>query len=65
MYCHPDRQLALLRLIMTLHRRASAIIQAGAPLVLIRELPCVPRIIRAKQAFGNDELDGCWRWSTR
>ncbi|MCL4206501.1 MAG: V-type ATP synthase subunit A [Pirellulaceae bacterium] len=58
MYCHPDRQLALLRLIMTLHRRASAIIQAGAPLQLIRELPCVPRIIRAKQAFGNDELDG-------
>jgi V/A-type H+/Na+-transporting ATPase subunit A len=57
MYCHPDRQLALLRIIMTLHRRASAIIQAGAPLVLIREMSCVPRIIRAKQAFGNDELD--------
>jgi V/A-type H+/Na+-transporting ATPase subunit A len=57
MYCHPDRQLALLRVIMTLHRRASAIIQAGAPLVLIREMSCVPRIIRAKQAFGNDELD--------
>ncbi len=57
MYCHPDRQLALLRVIMTFHRRASAIIQAGAPLVLIREMSCVPRIIRAKQAFGNDELD--------
>lgn len=57
MYCHPDRQLALLRLIMTLHRRASQIIQAGAPLVRIRELPCVPKIIRAKQAFGNEELE--------
>jgi V/A-type H+-transporting ATPase subunit A len=57
MYCHPDRQLALLRVIMTFHRRASAIIQSGAPLVLIREMSCVPRIIRAKQAFGNDELD--------
>ncbi len=57
MYCHPDRQLALLRLIVTLHRRASQIIQAGAPLVRVRELPCVPKIIRAKQAFGNDELE--------
>jgi len=58
MYCHPDRQLALLRLIMTLHRRASAVIHAGAPLVRVRELPCVPQIIRAKGAYGNDELEG-------
>lgn len=58
MYCHPDRQLVLLRLIMTLHRRASAVIHAGAPLVRVRELPCVPQIIRAKGAYGNDELEG-------
>jgi V/A-type H+-transporting ATPase subunit A len=58
MYCHPDRQLALLRLILTLHRRASAVIHAGAPLVRVRELPCVPQIIRAKGAYGNDELEG-------
>lgn len=58
MYCHPDRQLALLRLIMTLHRRGSKVIRAGAPLLQVRELPCVPQIIRAKQAYGNDELDG-------
>lgn len=57
MFCHPDRQLALLRLIMTLHRRAGRVIRAGAPLVLVRELPCVPQIIRAKQAYGNDEME--------
>jgi V/A-type H+/Na+-transporting ATPase subunit A len=57
MFCHPDRQLALLRLIMTLHRRAGRVIRAGAPLVRVRELSCVPQIIRAKQAFGNDEME--------
>jgi V/A-type H+-transporting ATPase subunit A len=57
MFCHPDRQLALLRLILTLHRRASAVIHAGAPLVRVRELSCLPQIIRAKQAYGNDEME--------
>jgi V/A-type H+-transporting ATPase subunit A len=57
MYCHPDRQLMLLRLILTLHHRASAVIQAGAPLVRVRELSCLPQIIRAKQTYGNDEME--------
>ena len=57
MYCKPDRQVALLRLILTLHRRGSAIVQAGAPLMRVQELPCVPKIVRAKQAYGNDEMD--------
>ena len=26
------------------------------PLVRVRELSCVPQIIRAKQAYGNDEM---------
>ena len=57
MHCKPERQVALLRLILALHRRGSAIIQAGAPLERLRKLPCVPQIIRAKHAFGNDELE--------
>ena len=57
MYCKPDRQVALLRLILTLHRRGSTIVQAGAPLMRVQELPCVPKIVRAKQAYGNDEMD--------
>ncbi len=56
MYCHPDRQLALLRLVLLLHRRAAAAIQGGAPLARIRDLPCVARVVRAKSAYGNDEL---------
>jgi len=57
-YCTPERQVALLRIILTLYRRGRAAIQAGAPLAALRELPCVPQIMRAKGAFGNDQLAG-------
>ncbi|MGM0489960.1 MAG: V-type ATP synthase subunit A, partial [Planctomycetota bacterium] len=57
MYCKPERQIVLLRMILTFHRRSSEIIRAGAPLARLRQLPCVPRIIRAKQTYGNDEMD--------
>ncbi len=46
-----------MRLILALHRRGSRIIQAGAPLERLRKLPCVPQIVRAKHAFGNDEME--------
>jgi V/A-type H+-transporting ATPase subunit A len=57
MYCTPERQIALLRLILMLYRRARDLIQEGVPLARIRGLPCVPRVMRAKSAFGNDEMD--------
>jgi len=57
-YCTPERQVALLRIILTLYRRARVAIQAGAPLAALRELPCVPQIMRAKQVYGNDQLAG-------
>ena len=55
MYCTPERQIALLRIILTLHRRGRDLIQAGVPLARVRELPCVPQVMRAKSAFGNNE----------
>lgn len=57
MFCSPERQVALLRMILTLHRRGRDLIQAGAPLAQIRGLPSVPQLLRAKSAFGNDQLD--------
>jgi V/A-type H+-transporting ATPase subunit A len=57
MYCKPSRQISLLRMILTWHRRGNEIVRAGAPLARLRQLPCVPQIIRAKQAYGNDEMD--------
>jgi V/A-type H+-transporting ATPase subunit A len=58
MYCSPRRQIALLRIILTVYRRGRALIQAGAPLARLRQMPCVGQVMRAKAMFGNDEMDG-------
>jgi len=57
-YCTPERQLALLRIIMTLYRKGRNLIQTGVPLAKVRELPCVPQVLRAKATFGNTEMAG-------
>lgn len=57
MYCTPEKQITLMRLILNFYRRGRDLIQAGVPLVRIRQLSCVPQIIRAKTAFGNKELE--------
>jgi len=53
MYCAPERQVALLRIILTLYRRGRELIQAGAPLARLRGLACVPQVMRAKSAVGT------------
>ncbi|MFA5203418.1 MAG: V-type ATP synthase subunit A [Lentisphaeria bacterium] len=58
MFCTPERQVALLRLILMLHRRGHALIQAGVPLAKLCGLSCLPQVMRAKSVFGNDELAG-------
>ena len=57
-YCAPERQVALLRMILTLHRKGRDLIRAGVPLARIRALPCVPQILRAKTVLGNSEREG-------
>ena len=56
MYCSPDKQVALLRLILSLYRRGRDLIQLGVPLAKIRGMDCVADVLRAKAAFGNKEL---------
>ena len=57
MYCTPERQLALLRIIMMLYRKGRDLIQTGVPLARLRGLACVPQVLRAKAAFGNTEME--------
>lgn len=57
MYCTPEKQVFLLRVILTLYRRGRDLIQDGVPLSQIRCLGCVSQILRAKEAIGNSELD--------
>lgn len=56
-FCTPQRQVALLRIILSLYREARALIEAGVPLARVRDMPCVPRVLRAKSTHGNDELE--------
>lgn len=56
-YCTPHRQLALLRLILTIHACGDRSILAGISLARIRALPCIAEVVRAKSVFGNDELN--------
>ncbi len=55
MFCVPDKQVRILKMIMDFSARALSIIQIGAPLVKIRELSCMERIVRAKSVISNDQ----------
>jgi V/A-type H+-transporting ATPase subunit A len=55
-FCGPERQVALLRMILTLYRQGRELIEAGVPLARLRVLPAVPKVLQAKETFGNDEL---------
>lgn len=64
-YCTPERQVALLRLIMTFYRRGRDLLQAGATLAALRSLACVPQIMRAKSAIGNEDMNKLAELETR
>ena len=55
MFCVPDKQVRILKMIMDFSARALSIIQLGAPLLKIRELSCMERIVRAKSVISNDQ----------
>ena len=60
-YAVPEKQVKLLRAIIHFHRRAAALIKRGCPVIRVRELPIIPRLIRLKSTVPNDranELDG-------
>lgn len=56
-FCTPERQLILLRIILTLYRKGRELIRTGVPLSQIRTLRCVAQILRAKSVFGNSEIE--------
>ncbi len=57
MYCTPERQVILMRIILTLYRRGRDLIQGGVPLMRIRSLGCISQILRAKTVFSNKDID--------
>lgn len=57
MYSTPERQIGLLRIILTLYRKGRDLIQTGVPLARVRELACIPQVLRAKSAISNTETE--------
>jgi len=57
MYSTPERQVALLRIILTIYRKGRELIQAGVPLARLRGMSVIPQVLRAKAEFGNTEAE--------
>lgn len=57
-YCSPERQMALLRLIMRTYHRGLTLMRAGVSRESIEGSPLMIKVLRAKTTFGNDELAG-------
>jgi len=55
MYSTPAKQAALMRTIVEFYERANRIIEKGAPLVRVNELPCINEIVRARSTVPNDQ----------
>ena len=56
-YCSPEKQVALLRIMLHLYERGRDLIQEGVPLGMVRGMECVSDILRAKSALSNKEMD--------
>jgi V/A-type H+-transporting ATPase subunit A len=57
MFCSPAKQAAMLDAMLEFHRRGDRIIDSGAPLVRVNELPCRVALMRAKSTIRNDDVD--------
>ncbi len=56
-YCSPEKQVALLRIMLNLYHRGRDLIQEGVPLAMVRGMECISEVLRAKSALSNKEMD--------
>ena len=57
MYCSPEKQMRMLRVLVLFRDRCHEAIQGGSALAAFRHLPCVEQLIRMKSAIPNHALD--------
>jgi V/A-type H+-transporting ATPase subunit A len=57
MYSPIEKQVELLRIILDIHHRGHEAIEHGVPLSVIRELPIIDEVLRAKREIPNDKPD--------
>ena len=54
-YSSPQKQAALLRMLIMIYERGEAVIAKGGTWTQISNLPCVPEVVRAKSTVPNEE----------
>lgn len=57
MFSIPEKQIRILKLIMDFYTQALEVIKLGAPLLKIRELECILKIVRIKSNIPNNKLE--------
>ena len=57
-FCAPERQFALLDMLLGLYRQGQDLIGIGVPAQRLLQLPVLGRARRAKSAYSNSQLDG-------
>ena len=60
-YCSPQKQFALLDLAMSLYQRGGELIDNQVPVSALLQLPALARLRRAKNSYGNEQLDALAR----
>ncbi|MFN3661077.1 MAG: V-type ATP synthase subunit A, partial [Brevinematales bacterium] len=60
-YSTPEKQIALLRLILDFKSKAEELVRQGVPLFKIREMQSFSDIMRAKLTVPNEDLSGLER----
>jgi V/A-type H+-transporting ATPase subunit A len=55
-YCPPAKQFKMLKIIIDFHRSAERIINKGAPIFKITQLPVLSEIMRMKNSIPNDKI---------
>jgi V/A-type H+-transporting ATPase subunit A len=56
-YCSPNKQFKMLKIIVDFQKLANRIIERGAPIFKITQLPILQEIMRMKNSVPNDKLE--------
>jgi V/A-type H+-transporting ATPase subunit A len=65
MFCSPEKQTALMRMLVQTGERSRRILKLGGTLADIRELPGMTDLIRIKSTVGNDDAEGLRSFAER
>lgn len=53
----PEKQLRILRIILKFFENAAEVIKMGSPILEIKEMQCIPKIVRMKMSIPNEKLE--------